>query len=285
MPEPARELRDLVDAAIGTRATYGFRGWPHGVSDVWEVRVDGETRYYLKLHKQARKFARERRFYEEWKPHLPDMTPDLVAVLPNALLIGALPGEPMSTAELEQEDERIIFAEAGRFLRALTGIPYRAVQAVTLAQELAARMDRWLAHARDYVNAGDIRWAADRFRPADAFRDVARVACYGDFQPRNWMIDLSSGTPRLGVFDFEHTSGDLWFLGIVKLWDRSWIARPDLEASFWEGYGRTLAAHEHDQLRQACLLHAIGTIVWSRKHGDTNYEAHGRRLLARLRRE
>ena len=285
MPEPPGELRDLVDAAIGGPATYRSRGWSYGISDVWEVRSDNGTGFFLKRHKQVRKFVRERRFYEEWKPHLPDMTPDLVAVFPNALLIGALPGEPMESALLEPEDERVVFVQAGRFLRALNAIPYTDERKLSLVDELADRMDTWLAHARDYLAAEDIRWLADRFRPHEAFGDLARVPCYGDFQPRNWIVDRRAESLRLGVFDFEHTRGDLWFLGIVKLWDRPWAGRPDLEASFWKGYGRTLTADEHEQLRQTILLHVIGVIVWSRKHGDMDYEAHGRQLLARLRRE
>jgi hypothetical protein len=30
-------------------------------------------------------------------------------------------------------------------------------------------------------------------------------------------------------------------------------------------------------------LHALATVLWSKEHGDEAYEAHGWRLLARLR--
>jgi hypothetical protein len=188
----------------------------------------------------------------------------------------------MDDAALTRDEERDVFVQAGRFLRAVNDLPYRDDEPRSIAEELRARMDGWLVDAHGCVDARDLAWALERFRPEEVLRGVARVACCGDFQPRNWMIDRSAGTPGLGVFDFEHSRGDLRVLGIVKLWDDAWVGRPDLEAAFWEGYGRTLATEEHAQLLQACLLHAIGTIVWARRHGDENYERHGRRVLARL---
>jgi hypothetical protein len=280
LPDPG--LRDLVDAALGP-AVYRFRGWPHGVSQVWEVDAPDGARHFLKRHTQAHKHARERRFYEEWAPRLPDVTPRLVAAFPDALLLTALPGVPMVDAALSPAEERDVYVQAGRFLRAVNDLPYRDEEPRSVGEELRARMDGWLVDAHECVAAGDLAWALERFRPEEVLHGVARVPTYGDFQPRNWMIDRSSGAPRLGVFDFEHTRGDLWLLGVVKLWDDAWISRPDLEAAFWEGYGRRLAPEEHAQLHQACLLHAIGTIVWSRRHGDADYERHGCRVLARLR--
>ena len=94
-----------------------------------------------------------------------------------------------------------------------------------------------------------------------------------------------ASSPRLEGFfvvDFEHAHLDSPLLDMVKLWTEVWGARPDLEAAFFAGYGRTLTPQEHEQLRVLAAMHAMATVAWADEHADLQFAAAGRHALRRV---
>ena len=99
-----------------------------------------------------------------------------------------------------------------------------------------------------------------------------------DYQPRNWIIH--AGTVR--VIDFGRAAARHWTSELVRLQHQQFLTDAALERAFLEGLGRDLTDEDRSVLRLEHFSQALGTIVWSRGIGDSHFEEHGRRMLARL---
>jgi len=279
-------LRAFAERPLG-RVRARFRGWEHAESRVWELLSEDGRRAFLKVHRQPRKFRQELRAYREWLPQLPKLVPELIAVheAPYALLLSAVPGTLAERSALTPEEERALHRQAGAFLRRLHDLPFEDRDPVPLAEAFRRRTEAWSERARGVVEDDLIGWVKGQVE--EAVRMVAagaftRVPCHRDYTPRNWLVDVHTSS-QLFVIDFEHARPDLWLADLEKLWSTLWPLRPDLEAAFWEGYERTLTGEEQGLLARTAALGAFTTVVWAREHGDRAFEAHGWRLLRRLR--
>ncbi|MCA9572714.1 MAG: phosphotransferase, partial [Myxococcales bacterium] len=219
-------------------------GWDHAESDVW--RVSGDLVVYVKRHRTREKLAREHRAYRDWMPLHPGRHPRLLEATDTLLVISEVAGEPVQDASPD------VHRQAGRWIRALHDLPFEDADSLPLAHAMARRA-AWLDRAAHLVHPTAIARARGTL---GLFDGTVRVPCHRDYSPRNWLVD-ARGT--LGVIDLEHTLGDLWLADVVKLASGDWVDRPDREAAFWEGYGRTPDARERQQLDALVILTAIST--------------------------
>lgn len=276
-------LKAFAENIIGALQEVRFCGWRHAQSRVWEVKAAGGTAF-LKAHKQDRKFKQELGAYLAWMPALAPHTPELLgahAPKPSALLLRGVPGGLVDGLELSLEEELEIYRQAGRFLRRLHDLPFKDDDPMPPAEALRVRAAAWCERAAAVIDEESIAWVRKELMVRGRFDGMRRAPCHRDFSPRNWLYDRKSG--GFSVIDFEHARGDVWLADLLKLWDGPWQGRPELEASFFEGYGRPLSEWERLQLAAMGALHALATIVWSRNHEDAEYERHGWRLMASLR--
>ena len=276
-------MQAFLCARLGTYRVARFCGWDHAASNVWEV-VSGGRRFYLKHHKQPRKFRQEAYAYRAWTPHL-NATPDLVATHegPNALLLSAVPGVLAQDAALSDAQGRAAYRRAGAFLRRLHDLPFDDTDALPLADAMTKRGEAWIARATGTLEPPVIDWVWAQLAEAAEVvgeRGWTRVPCHRDYTARNWLVDSGD----FYVIDFEHARPDLWFADIERLWSGVWQRRPDLMAAFFGGYGRTLTPEEEGALRGLAAHAALTTIVWAKEHGDHAFERHGREVLTRLKR-
>lgn len=139
---------------------------------------------------------------------------------------------------------------------------------------------RTVARAIDYLDSTHrigartekaVRRLLAEYRP----HPVIVVPTHGDWQPRNWLID---GT-TLRVIDFGRFDHRPAATDLCRLAFQQWIASPDLEQAFLNGYGSD--PREPDSWRVHLLCEAIGTAVWAHHVGDETFEAQGHRMLAR----
>ena len=275
------ELLEFVTREVGLARDWSFVGWDHAESRVWRIRV-ARGDVFLKAHRHAQKFRQEHDAYVRWTPLLGATCPRLLAAhaqRPHALLITAVPGEVMEGTLWSTDTERRALEAAGRFLRALHGIEFEDTDPVPAEEAIARRFSSCRARAVGIVPDDVLERASQDFRP-EVFETMRRVPCHRDFSPRNWLWSQTAG---LNVIDFEHARPDLWLVDVLKLDHGPWIDRPDLEARFWHGYGRSPSQRERQRLTMLQCLQAISTITWGREHADPEFEALGRRLLARLR--
>lgn len=272
-------------------------GWAHAASAVARLTVAGGRVAYLKRHRQARKQRQERAALSDWVPGAPG-TPRLLAATEDpapALLLSPVPGVLVAAAPGTVE-LGAVHAAAGAWLRRWHDLPFHDDDLVAPVDALMGRLDACAARAGDGVRATTVGAVRTRLA-ALAGADLRRVPCHRDFGPRNWLWDAAGAMPGgarpadldghgatagFGVIDFEHARPDVPWADVVKLIDEAWSGRPDLEAAFWDGYGRTPDARDRATIDALRALYAIGTIAWARAHDDAPFEAAGRSALARL---
>ena len=278
-----KRLSAFLGRELGAFEIVRFCGWDHAESNVWEVYAN-EKRYYLKQHKQPRKFQQEVYAYQMWTPYLRPFVPELVAVSkdPNALLLSSVPGVLAQEVELNEAREREVYRQAGTLLRRLHDLPFGDTDALPLADALLKRSEAWLKRSRGLFDARTVDWVAGQLESAVETvrqRGWTRVPCHRDYTARNWLLN----DDKLFVIDFEHARPDLWFLDIERSWSGVWQRRPDLETAFFSGYGRSLSNEERKALKKLSAHTALTTIVWANEHNDREFEQQGREVLERLR--
>lgn len=105
---------------------------------------------------------------------------------------------------------------------------------------------------------------------------VPLVPTHGDYQPRNWLIH--DGQVR--VIDFGRAALRPAMTDFVRMAGREFHGEPAQEAAFLAGYGSD--PREPEAWLRWRVREAVGTAVWAYQVGDTEFEAHGIRLLAEL---
>ena len=276
-------LTAFVQNQLGNALHVDFVGWEHAESRVWKIDATDGT-FFLKAHRQPRKFQQELFAYENWVPHLPNLTPRLVAVhtkSPTALLMTSVPGTVAESKALTTNQRLDMHRDAGRFLKSMHDLPF-VDNDISAADAYQLRLESWIVRARGHLEPDEIDWVTRQVTDAlPALTDLNRVPSHRDFTPRNWLIE---GSGQIHIIDFEHSRPDLWFLDIERLWSRQWLDHPECAAAFWEGYKRVPTEDELRLLAQCATLSALSTIVWAREHSDAAFELQGRRSLDRLRR-
>jgi aminoglycoside phosphotransferase (APT) family kinase protein len=258
------ELRAWVKSVTGPIRAWEDRSWPHGVTQVLRVTAGADVAW-VKVHREARKRDAEVRAYRELVPHLVGVrVPTLIATNERALLLSDVPGER------PRDDDPAVHRAAGEALAALHAVPLADDDPVPIRAALQARFARWAEEARALGASALVDAAALAF--GDGL-DAPRVWCHRDYHARNWLVDGG----RLGLIDFERAGPDLALMDVVKLAEVA-FEHPGVEDAFYDGYGRPVDA---EALRRVLALTELATVVWARKHGDPDYEAVGRRTLAR----
>jgi tRNA A-37 threonylcarbamoyl transferase component Bud32 len=229
------------------------------------------------------KFDQEVDAYRRWAPHLGRRCPDLLAADEQlgVLLLSAVDGQLAQDLDLDARADAEMYRQAGEVLAMLHTLPVsdHGDDPVGAFVESA---ERWNLRADGIVSSDDRSWVHERVAEiTPMLAGTRRCPCHRDFTPRNWIVGADA---NVRIIDFGHTRADFWILDVDKLWSDQWIARPDRQAAFWDGYGSEPTDDERVVLEAASALGALSTIVWSRDHRDAEYEAHGRRHLARLRR-
>ena len=288
---PPVELRARVEATVGPCRFRLVHAGRHTGSCVW--CVEGATaRFALKVHATREGHHRERVAYEEWLPSRASsagaparIAPRFVAGFegpPPALLLSWAPGTTLLEMRgLTVPEELAIYEEAGRAVRALHAAPVATDAGRSLPDVLRARIRRRVDLLRDVLPTGVAPWAL-RIADSAAWEGLRTGPCHRDSSPRNWVVSPPSG-PSVTLIDFEHAEVDFLATDAMKLWDGPFVGRPELRDAFYAGYGCAV----EDALEEVRLLapaHGLSIVDWSRRSGDSAYEAHGLAFLARAAR-
>lgn len=216
-----------------------------------------------KLHRSPQRHHQELHAYRHWTAVLRDAAPRLLAARaePPMVIVTALPGRPAALQNLAPAQQRDLHAQAGALLRTFhtAAPPYPDTD---IAAWLSERGERRLTAAAAVLTTARRREIRAHLRALTDLGPLPTVPCHLDFTPRNLLRD-HHGTIR--VIDFEHSRHDLAARDLVRLADRIWIHRPDLQAAFLDSYGpltdldRAIIEHAThlDHLTAAAPLAAI----------------------------
>jgi Ser/Thr protein kinase RdoA (MazF antagonist) len=283
-PEPER-WRRFVGARLGAAVRLQPASNPDGEALVWRVDVDDgatagrEPRAFLKLHRTADKWRRERTILERLAEPPAAPVPVVLAAEPegHALLLGARPGVLASSQSWSQPDERSLHEQAGRLRRRLDAVAVDDPDPLPLPEAMQRRLRAWLERARPTV-AEPLRRAVEASFDPGCFEGATRRWSHRDLAPHNWIVEPG---PHLAVIDFGQARPDVWLVDVLKLWDGPWVHDPTLADAFWRGYGRRPSPIEETQLRALALVHGLATAAWGDRHGHASLSAHGRVVLTR----
>jgi hypothetical protein len=250
--------------------------WPHGESRVARVRTAAGD-VVVKWERSARNVAREVEALRRWVPALGDDAGQLLAVDADAqvLVMTHVPGD-LATAEagLAPDVHRQAGALLARLHASAPGVPGEGY-----GERLLADFDEKAAALALLVDAADLVRLREVAVPVGDVRSVRLVPAHRDFGPRNWLVDAEG---RVRVIDFAHAELSPWSVDLQKLTMREWRGRPDLEAAFFEGYGRLPDDEDRLVLRAYVALSTLAIIAWSVAHDDAAFEAEARSVLSDL---
>ncbi len=225
------QLTALARTVTGEIAEVADRSWQREGSAVWEIADPAGGCWFVKRHSSGRFHQREVSAYRHWTA---------------AIVISGLPGQIALNLRLAAEDERELHRQAGELLRRLhiaappgPGGPSlnRAVQ----------RVEQHLSRASALLTSSEItlvrRCAAELPSLAP---ELPAVPTHGDAQVRNRL--WNQATRQLAVIDFGRAETGPAVRDMVRLEYGPWDQRPDLRASFLDGYGRALTHAEEQAL-------------------------------------
>jgi len=291
---PNKETQVWVETSLGSCEYVSRFAHIHASSQLWRLR-NGNGFFWLKLHKQAGKWASEIHALAQWAPGL-GVSPNVVAFRaePPALLVTEVPGTMSTTLALTPEAESRLWYEAGLYQARLhrikndwfgatniDGSPqgsqaYDPVAFVRNNIEVRLRQgtDRghWSPEERDFISRAMDTWCA-------ALANEKPTAIHRDYGPRNWMADDSGAF--VGPIDWEHARWDVRAGDMNRHWDDVFVTKPWLAKPFFEGYGG-LDEDLRVQIQALRLLGATGGFVWAIEVGDTAYAELNRTALHRL---
>ncbi|GIM97942.1 aminoglycoside phosphotransferase family protein [Paractinoplanes toevensis] len=241
--------RRLVDPHAEPRTVHAGH---NGTVTLRAATTVGEV--IVKLHRGPDRHRQEVHAYRHWAPALQDQAPRLLAASdqPSAIVISALPGQPLAETQLTQQCEAEAHRQAGELLRRL----HNAAPPDTdkdIPGWLAERGQRWLALAQALLPAKRRAEIHAHLRALGTLGPIPAVPCHLDYTPRNLLCVTpspreqrprdqqrkmgTSDSPRISAIDFEHSRYDLAARDLVRFATRTWHHRPDLQHAFLNGYG------------------------------------------------
>lgn len=272
MPELSAALLAYVIPHIGSPIR--THSLPATTASVWRIELESREPIILKQHAHARGFTQELTALRRVAA-LADRVPTLLAhdERLRAIAMTELPGHDAIT----QSPTPAIWHAAGSLRAAFDRLAIDDDDPIPLADAIAARRDRGLARAAQWLDADTLARARAAITP-DAFMHRTRRFAHRDFGPHNWRRDPTR-PDWLGVIDFGHARDDDPAIDLVRATAPP-HDDPALRAAFLAGWGCTSDTSVEQSLS---WLHAIATATWGREHGDPVFTALGDAALARCR--
>ncbi|KOV61511.1 aminoglycoside phosphotransferase family protein [Streptomyces sp. MMG1121] len=256
-------------------------------SRVWALRRPDDVRFYLKVSPNPPRYERETFALRHAVPalgagHVPQLCASSAEHL--ALLLTAVPGAPLEQLTLPVTGERRAHRQGGALLARLHTAgdlsgPHRlAAERALLAAADSA--DRQLRQAGDLLTSAErelVRGLAGQLRELPP---LPLAFIHGAAGPRHLLW-----SPRLGQagwIGFERSRFAAAVQDFVPMSCGIWADRPDLEAAWFQGYGRDLMFAERHALKGLAAVDAVSCLVRGPAHDDPVVTALGRRTLDRL---
>jgi Ser/Thr protein kinase RdoA (MazF antagonist) len=262
----------LLDDWLGSWEVVAEHSWPLQGTTVLRVRTAAGERV---VKAGGGHFEREVSAHESTLSTIDDpRLPRLLHASRDAAIFVTtwLPGDLVEGTPAEDDPDT--YRQAGFLLALIHTSPEVSSDYMP---RMVAKLSQYLDAARELLAPGVWAKASARVRAIDP-RPVEVVFTHGDYQPRNWLID--EGTVR--VIDFGRSEWRPAVSDVVRLQHQQFVGRPDLVEAFFAGYGHGPATFDPDVSALEHLLQSLGTVVWAHTMRDTEFEAHGHRMVGRV---
>jgi aminoglycoside/choline kinase family phosphotransferase len=272
----------LLTQWLGRWEVVADLSWPLQDTVVVQVRSYPDTQpgnqaddadHIVKASLTSHHIGREIRAHQDFLSHLNLPAPRLEhADLDAGILVTThVPGDIVQGATAERDPET--YRQAGQILRRLQ-VPGEWSDRY-VARLVASSRSR-AQEAAGLVPAAQLVAVEDRLRGVHE-RPVRLHLTHGDYHPRNWLVHEGS----VAVIDFGRAAQRSWVSDLVRLRTQQFVGHPELEEAFMAGLGRALTTDDADLLALETIHEALGTVTWSHRIGDADFEDHGRAVIAR----
>lgn len=277
-------LREQAERVIGPARFQLVHQWTPDSSVIWRADTQ-DAAYSLKVHAASEKYRQELAAYRDWLPRADGLAaPSLVAAFegtPPALLLSWAPGKLFGDMKFASLGEELaVFELAGDLLKRLHALQPGSSGSTNLSTTVREKILRRSHTLRGELPDLVLDWARSAASSPEWDNGIPAGYCHRDFSPRNWIIDVSLGSPRVTLIDFEHAAVDYLAMDVMKLWDGPFVGRADRRRAFYAGYGRRI---EEDApfVRLLAAAHGLAIVDWSLRNSRSDYLAHGRQFLQR----
>ncbi|WP_245670927.1 phosphotransferase family protein [Nocardia flavorosea] len=265
--------RALLDSWFAGWEVVADHSWPLQDTTVLRIRADGGD-FIVKASRTSHHIDREIAAHRSFLSSSTVAVPRLVhADVEEKILVATyLPGELVAGTAAEWAPTT--YRKAGQVLDTLL-VPGEV--SPDYVDRLRDRGLRSVADAAGLVPAGHLDELRKRLT-STVSRPVRLSFTHGDYHPRNWLLH----NDEFAVIDFGRAEQRHWTSDLVRLQSQQFAARPDLAAAFTAGLGREFGEEDIEVLALEWTYQAITTVVWAHEIGDSPFEEHGRRMIARM---
>ncbi len=256
-------------------------------------------RFVLKLHGDEQSWNAEVFAYRTWCSRGGGCFPELLGVLDPGegmgILIGHLDGRPLEASDLPEAVICAAWRKAGR-LAALVGsqgpgewfgAPDRRGRPLEVpladpVEYVRSQVRTWAGTAREMnlltcQEEALARWADGH---AESYAGEVPQPVNRDFTPGNWMVDSAGNF--VGAVDLEEMRWGTRAEGLAHLYTKFAWDHPGRAAAFFQGYGDSFVDRQPVQLRVACIVLGLATLVRGAKWSNPMYVHRGQAILGRL---
>jgi len=272
-PPPSEAARRWLGAPSGGARSEFARQTPHTRVVLWTWQ---DRRVVEKTHLDPARASREQAALAPTgaagqlgaSPTLIDTATDPSGAV--VLLLEWIPASPAlpTPATLEA---------AGHWLARLHATPSTTPDPLPLGTALHRRWRGLVRRSRRVIDPAALDTISALVGPPTRLGQCKRVFCHRDFTPDNWLWQAISS--KLWVLDLEHARPDAPAADLVKLESELFVARPELRAAFYSGYGPPLPDNE---MRSWRAWHGLATWTWGMRQGEAHFQRLGARILADL---
>jgi hypothetical protein len=183
-----------------------------------------------------------------------------------------LPGELVLHSISETNPD--IYRQAGEILARIQILQGTSIHYLN---ERVSRVRELIAEASGLVQSAQLAALKQHLDDFES-RPIELYFTHGDYQPRNWLVHES----KLYVIDFGRGAPRSWVSDLVRLQNQQFLGHPAFEDAFMEGLDRDPTKGDLEILRLETIIESLGTVVWSHKIGDDEFEDHGRLMIDRF---
>lgn len=273
MATMSERQRGLLAEWLGAWETIEDHSWPLQDTIVLRVRnVDGD--HIVKASETSHHIAREINAHVAVLDTITMPVPRLEFsdIEAGVLVTSFLPGDLVLGSESEWDPD--VYRQAGAILKL---IQQPGEMSSSYVSDMTTRIDGRIDAAAGLVASTHLDSLRRRLHAFQS-QPIRLHFTHGDYQPRNWLHHRG----QVSVIDFGRGAQRSWVSDLVRLQNRQFLSRPELEHAFLQGLTRTLTERDAELLELEAINESLGTVLWAHGIGDGAFEEHGRTIIARI---
>ena len=289
------EVKSWLEHLIGKYHVISVHREHSARTGVWKIGTSLGG-YFLKLHKEKRKWHPEVYAYNNWissyKPYLPELVGVFQENNIQGILVTAINGVPLRDIDLPESKTLNVYSCAGKLARNLHsskrgtwfGIPNSEGRPLgehhsDPVEYMRADLNRWFSRALrlNCLSKSELKLARWALENLGVFSQEPPIPINEDYTPGNWLVNQKG--EFLGVVDFECMYWGAEVDSFAILWERYFARSPKAERAFFEGYGMNPLSERPLQVKHVCIKIGIADVVWGIEKGKNKNIELGRRIL------